>query len=490
MNKLQSILLIVVALTISLSACVKKDFDEPPYDGDFDPQLPVNMTIKELKSKFNVAQNFDPVVITDDVIIYGIVTANDESGNFYKQFIIQDSTGAIPVKINRTNLYNDYPVGRKVYIKCKGLSLGDYGDFIQLGLGEDEDGFLADISTVALDDFVIKASYPNVVEPRIVTVSDVQTVAVSEELLGMLIKFERVQVSSADKGKTYADDPNAPTTTSSGVNRVIESCGGDEIIMRTSNYCNFQAVPMPDGSGSVTGIYSRFGDAAQVLIRDPRDVTFDQDPCPFGQATDTLMRIADLRNLYTGTDVDIYDTKIRGVVISDPDDAFGNNITSKNMVLQDGDRGIVVRFANSIDNNWAMGDSLEIIIGGQTLNEFARLLQIGDQVTADKVLKLGTGTVTPREAAISDIIANFEDWESTLVTIKNATFVSGENSTYQGSIQLNDNSTATDFPLFTQFYSSFVNVPAPIGETKDVTGFLYSITSTDRISIRRLTDVQ
>ena len=489
MKNLKSIIILTVALLIGATACVKKDFDAPPYAGDFDPNLPVNTTIKQLKTKFVLGQNYEPVLIEDDVTIQGIVTANDQSGNFYKQIIIQDSTGAIPVKINRSGLYSDFPVGRKVYIKCQGLSLGEYGDFIQLGRGKDEKDDLADIPNTLINDYIIKASYPHVVEPKVVSVSDLNVPALGEDMLGMLVKFERVQVIDQFRGETYGEDPNDPNTTSSGENRKVESCGGAEIILRNSNYCNFQSALMPDGSGELIGIYSRFGNDAQILIRDLNDVNFNKERCPFGSVSDTLMSIGDLRTMYMGTPIVVQNRKIRGVVISDPDDAFGNNITSRNMVLQDGDRGIVVRFKSYDDNTWEMGDSLEIILSGQTLSEFGRLLQIGDQIEADNVQKLGTGNITPRVATIADIITNFEDWESTLITIKNANFVSGANTTYQGAIQLNDGSTGTDFPMYTQFYAEFANVPAPIGQTKTVTGFLYSITSTDRFSIRRLTDV-
>jgi hypothetical protein len=486
MKNIKTILFLVLTLSIGLGSCVKKKFDPPPYAGDYDPNLPVNMNIKDLKAMYNLGSG-GTLTITEDYTISGIVTASDESGNFYKQIIIQDSTAALPIKINQNNLYTEFPVGRKVYVKCKGMSLGEYGDFIQLGYGEDADKNLSDLPRALITEHVIKASYPNVVEPKVVTVGDLNSLALSQDLLGMLVKFERVQIIDIDRGKNYGDNPDV--TGLSGVNRTIVDCAEDEILFRNSNYANFRDEPMPDGAGSMVGIYSRFNDDAQILIRDPKDVNFNQERCPFGQSTDTIARIADLRNMYTGTDITLAGTRIRGVVISDPSDDFGNNITSKNMVIQDGDRGIVVRFATSEDNPWAMGDSLEIIVGGQKLNEFGRLLQIGDQVKASDVQKLGTGTVIPRVATIDQIITNFEDWESTLVTIQNALFVSGQNATYQGSIQLNDGSTTTDFPLFTQFYSEFVNVPAPIGQTKNVTGFLYSITSTDRISMRRLTDV-
>jgi hypothetical protein len=485
MKNIKTILFVLLTLSIGLGSCVKKDFDPPPYAGDYDPNLPVNMTIKDLKAMYNVSSG-GTFLIDQDYTISGIITANDESGNFYKSIIIQDSTAALPIKMNRNNLYTEFPVGRKVYLKCKGMSLGEYGDYIQIGYGEDVDGDLTDLPDAKIKEHVIKASYPHVVEPLVVDVSQLNTVSVSQDLLGMLVKFERVQLIDNDMGKNFGENPDL---FGSGMNRMVESCDESQIILRNSNYANFAYEAMPEGSGSLVGIYSRFNNDAQILIRDPRDLNFDQERCPFGSPTDSLMSIADLRAMYTGTNVLVNNRKIRGVVISDPDDAFGNNITSKNMVIQDGDRGIVVRFADSQDNPWAMGDSLEIVISGQTLSEFGRLLQIGDQVTASDVQKLGTGSITPRVATIDQIITNFEDWESTLVTIQNANFVSGQNTTYQGSIQLNDGSTPTDFPMFTQFYAEFANVPAPIGQTKSVTGFLYSITSTDRFSIRRLTDV-
>ena len=485
-----TVILLLAALTISIgfAACVKKDFDPPAYAGDLDPNVPVNTTIKDLKSRYNVAAG-GTLVIDEELTISGIVTSSDETGNFYKQIIIQDSTAAIPVKIDRNDLYTEFPVGRKVYVKCKGLSLGEYGDFIQLGLGQDSRGNLGDIPNAIYDNYIINGPLTAGVEPTIVEVKDLNVIALSQDLLGMLVKIERVQVADVDRGKNFGEDPNLG---SSGENRIIESCDGSQIILRNSNYASFWFEPMPDGSGSLVGIYSRFNNDAQILIRNTDDLNFDMGRCPFGSPTDTLMRIADLRNMYSGTAVQVNNRKIRGVVISDPDDVVGNNITSKNMVLQDGDRGIVVRFGNSADNNWAMGDSLEIVISGQTLSEFGRLLQIGDQVALKDVQRLGTGNVTPREATISQIIANFEDWESTLITIKNANVVSASNSSgfYQGTVLINDGSTSTDFPMFTQSYAKFANVPAPVGQTKDITGFLYSITSTDRISIRNLNDIK
>lgn len=56
---------------------------------------------------------------------------DDRSGNYYKTLVIQDATGGIEVKFDGY-LYNQFPVGRQVYIKCKGLVLTDYAGLTQL----------------------------------------------------------------------------------------------------------------------------------------------------------------------------------------------------------------------------------------------------------------------------------------------------------------------------------------------------------------------
>ena len=485
MKKITSILLLATALIIGLAACVKKDFDEPPFGGDYDPNLTVTTTIADLKDLYQTGFNSTPYTISDNLVVYGIVTANDEAGNFYKQLMIQDSTGAIAINIDRTGLYSEYPIGRKVYVRCKGLSLDDYGKFKQLGYMNQ--GAVRAIPSSLREDYVVKASFGNAVEPKVVNVGDVNTIFGNEDLVGMLIKFQRAEFSSADLGRTFAETPSA----GSGTNRLLQSCDEATILMRTSNYAAFQAVELPTGSGSLTAIYSRFNNDAQLLIRDLNDVQFDQGPCPFGTASDSLISIQALRNSFVGGTQPISNRKIRGVVISDPNEIDGDNITGKNMVMQDGEYGIVLRFSDAAENQSQVGDSIEVIISGHNLSEFGNLLQVGDQLVAGDVLKLGTGTITPKVLTINDILTDFEKYESTLVTIQNATLIGNTQNPgkYDGSIDINDGSTTSNFILHTQYYAKFADDVAPIGQSKNITGFLWSTSTAQRIAMRTTNDI-
>ena len=74
----------LMAVAAVFTGCVKGDFDEPPINiptVDFK----ANTTIAQLKASYTGILDS----ISDDIIIKGVVVANDESGNLYKQLVIQ-----------------------------------------------------------------------------------------------------------------------------------------------------------------------------------------------------------------------------------------------------------------------------------------------------------------------------------------------------------------------------------------------------------------
>ncbi len=129
----------IILIVTAFFAAVSCDIYPGPEDtaGTFHPvTLDVNTTIAQLKALYTKPGT--PVLITDDLVIGGQVISSDQSGNLYRSFYIQDETGAIEIKIGKSSLYNDYKLGQWVYIKCKGLSLGQYGCMLQLGYRTDQ----------------------------------------------------------------------------------------------------------------------------------------------------------------------------------------------------------------------------------------------------------------------------------------------------------------------------------------------------------------
>ena len=246
-----------LALLLFFSSCVKENFDVVPekiYTVDFD----ANTTIAGLKSLYKGSN----MLIDTNIIIKGVVTANDESGNFYKEIFIQDSTGALNIRLNSSTLYPDYPVGQLIYVKCNGLYLGTYNDVFQLGSGANIDR----IEKPFFDNYLYKCDGGVPVEPKLVTITEL-----NDEDLGMLIKIEGVQFQ--DSNQTYADGINHTDKTT-----VLEDCLNHTLDVRTSGYAEFADDNLPDGNGSIIGIHGKYSDY-QLKIRTTQEVLFSGDRC-------------------------------------------------------------------------------------------------------------------------------------------------------------------------------------------------------------------
>ncbi|MBL7773872.1 MAG: hypothetical protein JNM95_13490 [Chitinophagaceae bacterium] len=480
---------------------MKKKFDDPPDVSNYDPKLKVTNTIWELKQKFY--NNGGGLTITDDVVIYGIVTADDRSGNFYKQIMIQDSTSGIAVLLNRSSgLYNDYPIGRKVYIKCKGLYLGAYGNFLQLGGGYDAIGnSVYEIPSASFDKYIVKANYPNTITPLKVKIADILFSSGSnqstqhKQWLGRLIEIDSTEFVPQEVGQPFAQDPNI----SSGTDRTIQDCSGSKIVVRNSGYSQFRILPIPAGGGKLTAIYSTYETGTkktpQLLLRDTSDVPFHASRCGGIVITPPVdITIDSLRKIYKGTDstqtLVLANYKIHGIVISkiSPD----SNISKYNLMLQDeSGRGIVVYYSNGY--SYQLGDSLLIDVSAEDLTVYRGTMEV--TATIAKTSVKGTGkTVNPvivtlaqLNADLNNLEFNKRQYESTLVKVLGCT-ISGSTSTYSGDKTLTD--ATGSLTLFTRFNASFANSSFPTNAI-DITGIATKFYYTkNEITIRTLNDIQ
>ncbi len=276
MNKYKtwiSPLLLLVVAGLLVVSCQKK-FEEPPVTGA--PGVVANTSIKDIKLRY---AGGNPVAITDDVILEGIVSCDDRSGNYYQQIAIQDATGGILLRIAGSNHYNNFPVGRQVFVKCKGLYLGQYNGTLQLGGGIDpafaSQGGVTLIANNLQDQYLVKGALNQPLVPQVVTVSQLTT-SLQDKYVSTLVKLEGFQFSSNDLSKNYADDDQSG-------NRIISACTNpttNRITLRTSNYCNFATLRVAQGNGDIIGVYSFFGSTKQFTIRDTTDVRFYNPRCP------------------------------------------------------------------------------------------------------------------------------------------------------------------------------------------------------------------
>ncbi len=407
--------------------------------------------------------------ISTDDIIEGIIIANDSSGNFYKQIIIEDSTAGIAINIDDYNLYTSYPVGRNVFIKLNGLILYDDNRLIAIGAGRDANNNINAIAAPLKNQYVIKGVNNVPALPKIVDVSDL-----NDGYQNMLIQLTNMEFSEPDTSKTYADTSASQNT----VNFILKNCSNKTITLRNSGFANFAGANVPNGNGSITCIYSIYNTSKQILIRDTGDVQFNGTRCNGGPAVQTP--IANIRSMYKGHDIKLGAYKIGGVVISD---AANKNIANGNIVLQDGNAGISVYFGGTITYN--IGDSIVLDVTGDSLQNYNGSLEIKTASGTIKPDPVATGkTVIPQQLSIAQLNSNLSDIEYTLIKIVNAKASGG--ATYSGSRTLTD--ASGNITLYTSASANFANDNLPT-EENDWIGFAKFFGSTKEFTIRNTTDV-
>lgn len=192
--------------------------------------------------------------------------------------------------------------------------------------------------------------------------------------------------------------------------------------------------------------------------------------------------IADLRaNFATNGASTLGDAVIiEGVVTSSMD-----NITGRNMYIQDATAGIVIRFDDD-NTTLALGDQVRIDASGTSLGDFNGLVQVSDVPNAS-AMKIGDGTLpTPEMITITQLLT--DDFQGKVVTLTDVAFdgADGE-ATYNGSQGISDaagNETST-FVRSDAAFSGDV-LPAGVGT---ITGIASSFSNTPQIDLRTAADV-
>jgi hypothetical protein len=454
-----SFLLLVTLLVFS--AC-KKEFDEPPISEL--PNLVATTTIADVIALASTS----PVALGDQ-IIEATVVADDQSGNFYKQLVVQDSTAGLRIDIDAFSIYNDFPIGRKVWIKCQGLFVWQDGDVVALvGSSNTND---SRIPQSTYRQFIIGGEYNKPVTPKVKTLS-----TLNSGDYNTLIQLDNVEFADCFAGGTYA----YASTQQSKNAELTECSSGGLVIVRNSGFATFANELMPSGNGSIVAVFNSFNGTSQLFVRTPNDASSMTGTRCVALGGYASVSIQDLRGQFSGPPTTATG-KIKGIVISDPNEGQWQ---SQNLVIQEPNgSGITVRFDD--DHSYALGDYVEIKVGGAVLEEFNGLLQVNNLPLCRATALPNTGglVINPRVTTVADITANANAWESTLVQVQNSNLNGG--TTY-GDFNIMLNDATGSIGLFSGF-SNFATAPIPTG-TGTVTAVIGDYNGT-QLNIRNLADV-
>ena len=262
----------ILALTLFTATSCMNDFDapvfsEPPFGNNSIGEA--NTTIDELKTEYasTVSAN-GAMEVTEDCIIEGVVVANDETGNVYKQFIINDETGAIIIGVNDVGLYAALPVGQRVRIDCKGLHVGGYGLMAQVG--GLYNGSIGRMNKSVFPSHVRLIGKPSKTQPEMTpeVIDESFFTNDNKAKLAKYVRLEGVEITEADGTATWAPEELQ-------YNNVVErhiKMGKTNIVLRMSTYADFANEAMPDGKLNINGVLTRFKDYWQFVISSTSDI--------------------------------------------------------------------------------------------------------------------------------------------------------------------------------------------------------------------------
>lgn len=272
--KIKNIILSLLAL--NLVSCVKQ--------GEFTESFYQHL----VEEKHESAQNFEGNRIsyadlrakaTQEIQLYqtddafeGYVISSDEGGNFYKKIYIQsaDKSGTIAVALEKKGLFGDFPVGRKVQVRLKGLSFW-YNRYstLEVGYGEGRTaGGNQKIANIppAMHWKVILTKDSLPLEELATEITDLSQI--NQNHLNQLVILKNVQFEVSAHGKPFHQKQNKYGTTYK-----LQDENRNSLNFNTSGFASHKDELVPSEKINVVGIIIQAGrNNFQISINTTKDI--------------------------------------------------------------------------------------------------------------------------------------------------------------------------------------------------------------------------
>lgn len=272
MKKLLKYSLLVLFVAGVLSSCMNKNARKNNYPAPDITPPPVGRvyTIDTLLRIWQDAgspsdyANAD-IFKNEDCSVYGIITADENSGNLYKAAFIQNRASGMGIELYMKSV-SGLRIGDSVRVCLKGATLGAYGGTPQIQNLEAN-------KVIILDN----CKY---IDPEVITVPDIT----AHYHLCQLVTLNDVQFNDPSTVWAILHETSATSTASSrDLDQYDDDCNKlGTIVVRSSAYASFADRPLPSGKGSITGILTYFagsGGIWQLIVRSYNEVQMDGERC-------------------------------------------------------------------------------------------------------------------------------------------------------------------------------------------------------------------
>lgn len=285
-----SSLVLWLFMFLGVFSCVKDDdfsspekgMNPPEIDGDTISIYDVKAALaQEANRSFNFKGDEQYTFKDTDHYMKGYVTSSDEGGNFYQEMVLQDKpenpTSGIKLMIAKDPLYTQYEIGRKVYVKLEGFTVGFSNGVLALGVPKSGNDYV-EKAPKSFEDKIIRSSEKKEIVPLPLEISDFD----EGEYDNLFIELDSLQFPDemvlGAKAQTFSGEPEDGYDAL----RIMESCKkGKTTYLSTSTFADYKFLELPKKQGSLVGILSKDFEGEQYVIKlnTPAAVHFDQERC-------------------------------------------------------------------------------------------------------------------------------------------------------------------------------------------------------------------
>ncbi len=262
-------------IAVLLTSCVQNDdftlpnttVQNPTINGDIVSINAIAGVLAQANANGNTTHTFE----NTNQYISGYVISTDEAGNFFEEILIQDAlenpTIGIKIIIDSNPLFTKYELGRRLFIKLDGLTIGTTNGVFTIGVAQGTT--VGQIPATFETRFIKRSSEIGVLIPKIINLDQL-----NDGLTNLYVGLENAQFANSDISKTYASE----TTDQFDGERTLESCDSNlSIVFSTSTFSDFKSLTLPSQQGTIKGVLTKnfFGDVFNFVVNSPADVNFN-----------------------------------------------------------------------------------------------------------------------------------------------------------------------------------------------------------------------
>ena len=220
-------------------------------------------------------QSYKLTIFNSTNYVEGYVISSDAAGNFFEELIVQDNfefpVAGMKILIDSSPLFSSYQLGRKIYLKLEGLTVGYHGGVFSIGL---RNGYAIEkIAESLRSDYLLRDTIVATILPLEVSIIDFSRTKTNLFVRLSDVQFSRYEVIG-DHPKTFAAEPFDEFDGE----RILEECAnGFSTVLSTSTFADFKTQLLPNGRGTLDGILTMnyFGEVFNVVVNDPSRIDFE-----------------------------------------------------------------------------------------------------------------------------------------------------------------------------------------------------------------------